>query len=89
MVHFNHSYYELIIAGTTNLYQGILSHRGFGTHVLAHPYYAPENGNYAIPLCSWKRAIMLRLCRIQTLIQNGIHIQIYIHSHQYWISVWL
>ena len=29
---------------------------------LAHPYYAPENGNYAIPLCSWKRAIMLRLC---------------------------
>ena len=29
---------------------------------LAHPYYAPENGDYAIPLCSWGRAIMLRLC---------------------------
>ena len=27
------------------------------TDALAHPYYAPENGNYAIPLCSWERAI--------------------------------
>ena len=26
---------------------------------LAHPYYAPENADYAIPLCFWERAIVL------------------------------
>jgi hypothetical protein len=40
-----------------------------GASTLAHPYYAPENGDYAIPLCSWGRAIISDLY-IRTLLKS-------------------